>query len=359
MYERITVDGARWLSSGRLGDPARREVGLLLPPGYEGDGRTRYPLVICLSGFGSTGPAMAEAHHALEPPLHVQLSRAMKRGAMAPAIVAFPDCATRYGGCQFVNGANAGAMQDFLLDGLVDHIDATHRTLAEPHGRVVAGRSSGGYGAMCALIDCPDRVGAAGALAPDCMFEHCYLPFFPATLDYWREAGGYGRFVSAPQDIALKDHRYMLAMSLIGMASVYAPRETPDRHGALFALPYDPETGLFDVSIWEEWKAHDIDRRLAATSPDRLAGLRTLRIAVGARDEYNMAISARFLKPCLEAAGLRHELEIFDGYHGGNASVLVSLIAALLADGPVADEACRPATASRSSATTTGGSHAR
>lgn len=332
MYRHIYIDGSKWLRSGRLGDSVTREVGILLPPGYDSKNKDRYPLVICLSGFGTTGNALATTYHAFEPPLHARLTQSMECGIMKKAIFVFPDCSTRYGGSQFINGVNAGAMQDFLLEGIIGFIDANYKTKPTPEFRTVIGRSSGGYGAIRALLDRPDRIGFAGALAPDCMFEHCYLPFFPAALDYWENNGGYAQFVSDPRRVVLKDHRYMLAMSLIGMASVYAPRENPDCYGALFSLPYDPQTGIFNAAVWEEWKTHDIDWCVKSINSETLAGLSTLRIRVGARDEYNMALSAQFLSLCLRESGMKFELRSFDGYHGGNASVLIEMISDLLVD---------------------------
>ena len=330
MYSLIRVNGAASLAGNRFGDPVQRDVGVLLPPGYEGDGARRYPVVICLAGYASTGPILAEAHHALDRPLHAQLSDRMASGDMPTAIILFPDCATRYGGSQYIDSPNAGGYQSFLCDDLLSRIDGAYRTIADPRARIVVGRSSGGYGAIRALIDRPDAIGAAGALAPDCLFEHCYLPFFSAALDYWAAHGGYGRFARLAAPVASLDHRFMLAMSLIGMASVYSPLAQPGPDGAPFRLPYDPDTGVFDPLVWAEWKRHDLDTLLRAAPPARLQRCGPLSLRVGTMDEYNMQISARFLRKVLKDTPIRLDYGEFDGFHGGNSQVMADMIAGLL-----------------------------
>jgi pimeloyl-ACP methyl ester carboxylesterase len=330
VYRVIQVDGRRSLERNRLEDPCVRDVGLLLPPEYEQGDDNNFPLILCLSGFGTTGPSMAETRNVFEAPLYARIFLAMKTKRVPSAIIAFPDCSTRYGGSQFVNSTNASNMQDFLIDDLIDCLDQNYRNRAKARSRILVGRSSGGFGAIRGLIDRPERIGVAGALAPDCMFEHCYLPFFSAALEYWATSVGYEKFVASPREVELKDHRYMLEMSLIAMASVYSPRQGPDGYGVLFALPYDPETGTFNAEAWNEWKAHDIDRIIDSREAAKSSCSGRLLVSVGRRDEYNMRVAARYLLDKLRKSGVLIEFTEFDGYHSGNSSILIDMMTSLL-----------------------------
>ena len=53
-------------------------------------------------------------------------------GAMAPCVVAFPDCFTRLGGNQYVNSAAMGRWDDFLLQEAVDAYGDAYGQRGEP-----------------------------------------------------------------------------------------------------------------------------------------------------------------------------------------------------------------------------------
>src|SRR5215216_3890982 len=59
MSERVQVEmvtlESRALAGNPLGDPAVRELPVLLPPGYDSSGSRRYPVLYGLTGFTGSG----------------------------------------------------------------------------------------------------------------------------------------------------------------------------------------------------------------------------------------------------------------------------------------------------------------
>ena len=88
----------------------------------------------------------------------------------------FVDCWTSLGGSQFLNSPGTGRYLDYLCDEVVAFVDERYPTLPAREHRGIAGKSSGGYGAMVAPMLRPDVFGALASHAGDALFEHCYLP---------------------------------------------------------------------------------------------------------------------------------------------------------------------------------------
>ena len=70
-----------------------------------------------------------------------------------PARVVFVDAWTSYGGSQFVDSPAVGDYHTYLCDELVPFVDGSYATSAL---RGIAGKSSGGYGAMITPMLRPD-----------------------------------------------------------------------------------------------------------------------------------------------------------------------------------------------------------
>jgi S-formylglutathione hydrolase FrmB len=309
---RVLRHRSRVLEGNPLGDPVERDVIVCLPRSYDAQPARRYPTMWFLAGFGSSGAAFV-----LDSPVHEPLSRRLHRLAAsgeAPEVIAvLPDCSTRFGGSQYIDSPGTGNYQQYLADELVPFIDAHFRTEAEPGRRAVVGRSSGGYGAWMAAARRPDVFRLAGCLAPDCGFEHCYFAFLPQALSIYRDRGGYRAFARDPLGVFPKDGAYMLALSLVAMATCYSPSpDSPDG----FDFPMDPDTGELRDQVWERWKAFD-PVRLVASQAETLRGLGWLYIDVGHRDEYYMHWGARALHARLDRLGVGHHYLEHPGGHQG------------------------------------------
>ena len=96
-----------------------------------------------------------------------------------PALVVFVDAWTSYGGSQFLDSPGVGNYHTYLCDEIVPFVDAHYRRSTDAAHRGIAGKSSGGYGAMVTPMLRPDLFGGLATHAGDALFELCYLPGFP------------------------------------------------------------------------------------------------------------------------------------------------------------------------------------
>jgi enterochelin esterase-like enzyme len=296
------------LTGNPLGDPVRREI-LVLSPARPID--EPLPVVYLLSGFGSGGRDLL-ATRPLGESLTDRLSRLVWTGTLPPAHVVLPDCTTRYGGSQYLDSPRCGPYQSYLIDEVVRTVDKELSTVATAHGRAVVGKSSGGYGAIMAALLRPGVFGHVVAHTPDAGFEHCYLSLLTRALDTLSARGGL-EALTVPGYRGTVDAAYLEAMSLVAMGTCYAPTASTD---LIDAFPCDPQTGAFRDDIWRAWLRHD-PVRLVPWYATALAGLTTLFLDAGRRDEYGMRWGARALHRALERAGVPHTYEEHDGGHQG------------------------------------------
>lgn len=295
------------LRDNPLGDPARRRIEVLLPPGYRED--TPYPVVYWLPGFGAY-PSLTHRPLAFGDSPAARLHAAMARGEVPAALLVVPDCTTAYGGSQYIDSPASGPYLTYLRE-VVAETDRRFATRAEPSGRAVGGKSSGGFGALTAAMH-TDLFGAVLAHSPDAGFEHCYLTLLPGVLDTIAADGGVEAFLrrrgTGPHDVP-----FMVAMSLLAMGMSYAEKPGTDPADE---LPCDPRTGVFRPEVWERWLRHDPVRAVAAHT-GRLRRLGLLYLETGRRDEYHMHWGIRALHAALEEHGVPHEYREHDGGHHG------------------------------------------
>ena len=97
------------------------------------------------------------------------------------AVIVLVDAWTSRGGSQFLNSTSTGRYLDYLCDEIVPFVDERYPTSADRDHRGLAGKSSGGYGAMVVPMLRPDVFGALASHAGDALFECCYQPEFPSV----------------------------------------------------------------------------------------------------------------------------------------------------------------------------------
>ncbi|MCA9263982.1 MAG: alpha/beta hydrolase [Planctomycetales bacterium] len=127
------------LSSQSLG----HDVGYVVwtPPDVDSSGATKYPVIYFLHGMGGTESSDAGGFSGL-------VHRAVGEGQMPPVICVFP------------NGGRSGyrdQVESMIMDELIPAIDANYPTDTRSAGRVVAGFSMGGAGAVQLSIRHPNQ----------------------------------------------------------------------------------------------------------------------------------------------------------------------------------------------------------
>ncbi len=317
MRVEVLTHESKLLADNPLGDPARRDVVVLLPPSYDASPTRRYPVVLLLAGFGSNGWQLAFNRSAWQTPLPERLGAAMRAGRVREAIVVAPDCFSRYGGSQYVDSPATGRYQSYVCDELVPFVDGALRTIPRREARAVIGKSSGGYGAVVMAMQRPDVVTAVGSHAGDGAFDISYLRELPHTVLLLEKRGGLASFLRWFEEQPVKGQAAFETMSHLCCAAAWSPTDKgPYGFGLGFDLPVSLVTSALIPSVWARWLAHDPVRMV--DDPEQRAGLvqmRALFLDGGRSDEYNLQLATRQLAAKLAHHGVHHTHEEFDGGH--------------------------------------------
>lgn len=291
-----------------LGDPTTRRVAIYLPPDYDEGGP--FPVVYLLTGFTGRGTMMLN-ESAWDDNIQQRLDRLIGEGQVRPLIAVMPDCFTRYGGSQYLNSTGTGRYQDHVTQELVPWVDETFRTIPDRAARAVAGKSSGGFGAITFGMMHPELFGLVACHSGDMHFDLCYRQDFPPFLRSIGKYGGVENFIKTFREIRPRLGDFFPIMNTVAMASCYSPNPTSP---AGFDLPFDVETGEWNDEVWARWKAWDPIERVTECG-EALNSLRLLYIDCGTRDEFNLQYGARTLTARLRRAGIPFHHEEFDDGH--------------------------------------------
>jgi enterochelin esterase family protein len=298
------------LKGNAPGDPHQRTVPVYLPPSYAQQPERRYPVVFVLAGFTGRGRMLLN-DNLWNPPLDARMD-ALVAGGCGEMILVMPDCATRYGGSQYLDSTATGRYETHLIAELVPFVDRTFRTLAAREHRGVLGKSSGGYGALVQGMRHPEVFGAVACHSGDMYFEYCYRGDVPKFCAQVQNAGGLAKWFAEFEAARQKKQEDMVALNILGMAAAYSPNPATPPFG--IDLPCDLETGAFREDIWERWVAHD-PVQLLERHAEALRAMKLLYLDCGIRDEWHLHLGLRLLVRRLGALGIRHEVEEFDDGH--------------------------------------------
>jgi S-formylglutathione hydrolase FrmB len=289
------IDSAA-LAGNPLGDPSRRPVWVYVPPDAGDDA---LPALYLIQGM--TGQIDMWRNRSAFRPTLLELVDDLR----APARVVFVDAWTSLGGSQFLDSPATGKYHTYLCDEVVPFIDARYPTSA----RGIAGKSSGGYGAMVTPMLRPDLFQGLATHAGDALFEVCYLPEFSesarALRDHYNGSfeAFWADFRSRPAFTKPADP---VLLNTYAMAACYSAGE----------LPFDAATAELKPDVWARWLAWDPVRMVDAHA-DTLRGLRAIYIDAGTRDEYFLDLGAEAFRRALERIGVTDVFfELFDAKHG-------------------------------------------
>ena len=302
------------LAGNALGDPARRPLYVYRPPG---SGHAQLPSIYVIQGY--TGQAdMWLGRTAFEPTSIERVDALFADGGFPPAIVVFVDAWTSLGGSQFLNSTSTGRYMDYLCDEIVPFVDSRYPTAASREHRGIAGKSSGGYGAMVVPMLRPDVFGAFASHSGDALFEVTYLPEFRQVARMLRDRfeGSYDVLL---ERFAASDHLewglYGVSLEMYGYACAYTP--DPQRPGHPL-LPFEIATGRLVEEVWAKWLELD-PVRMVPRHGEELASMRRIHLEAGRSDEAYLDLGAQAVSDELTKLGIEHTFELFDGRHGGLA----------------------------------------
>lgn len=291
---------SRVLKNNPLHDPSDRRVAIFLPaqavPG------ARLPVVYYLPGYGGS-PDGYISHS------NIWIKYIQKiADNVTPVVLVVADGRTRWGGSQFVNSAAQGNYEDYVCDEIVPAVEARYPAPAEGIRRIIAGHSSGGFGALRLGSSRQKLFDAVIALSPDSDFPVSHLPLVqiasvtnaPLAEVEKMESGE----LPPPKDGDL--------IYAIGLSAAYAPRGWP--HRGQFEWLYDGR-GRFRQEVWQRWLDNDpltiVEKNAQAFSPEQ-----AVYVEGAARDQYSANIGARAIYEVLRQRPGRCAFYEPPGRHG-------------------------------------------
>ncbi len=300
---------SRLLAKNRAGDPHAREFPIYVP--HAASNSSPVPLVFLLVGFTGNGQEFLESHPWRRGVL-IEYDAALRAGKVPPAILALPNCFTKYGGSQYVDSSYLGPYARYVAEELCAFAQANAPALRARRG--VIGKSSGGVGALHLAMRHPGVFQAAASISGDAGFEGCHAPAFwecaRALVPYGGDPERFlADFLAKPD---LNGDKFG-ALNTIAMAACYSPN-LASPIGC--DLPIDPTSGARIEAVWQRWL--EFDPLFACERyADALRGLEFLHIECGARDEYNIQFGTRLLSAKFKELGIAHSHEEHDGSHRG------------------------------------------
>ena len=290
---------SRALMNNPLHDPTSRPVPVFLPA--QATNGARLPVVYYLPGYGNTTEGFIESSN-------VWLKFTQKiADEITPVVIVMVDGKTRWGGSQYLNSTAQGNYADYVCDEIVSAIELRHP--APTHGvrRIIAGHSSGGFGALRLGSSRQKLFDAVIAMSPDSDFPTSHLPLVKVAAvtnvplaEIEKIAAG---TLPVPED---GDLNYAL-----GLSAAYAPRGS--NHPGEFQWLYGAK-GNFREAIWQRWLDND-PLTIVRKNPDAFAAGQAIYLEGAAQDEFSANIGARKIFEVLESRPARCTFYEPPGHH--------------------------------------------
>jgi len=282
--EVLQVPGAT-LRDNPLGDPPARRLAIFSPNASKPD--TAMPLVIYLPGWGGS------SEDAIVHGAGAWYGRVVDQMATGnhPLRIAVVDGRSRYGGSQFLNSTATGRYADFVSEEILPALLAKYPPDRRGPVAILAGHSSGAYGALLLTMNRQEKFAAVVALSPDSDFEVTHKPLVeqpsvravrPAEVD----AASATKNAQLPGD--------GLARLITGLCANYAPiAGQPGK----FEWLYD-NRGQWRPEAWQRWI--DLDPlTLVRKNANAFAPTQRIYLDGAEHDEFGANIGARKIQEVL------------------------------------------------------------
>lgn len=239
VVEDLTLD-SRILRNNPLKDPTLRHIAVFRPEGSKGE---KLPLVVYLPGFGGSSDACLMDRDVWQGIVSTLAAQGRK------VVFAVVDGRNHYVCSQYVNSPSSGRYLDYICDEIVPYVERQENCGGSAKNRIVAGHSSGGFGALRLGMARKNLFGGVVALSPDSYFDLTHKPF---TVDPTVAAIGLAKIreVMAPQ---------FASIAPLGGSVGYALALCADYAGnanGTFEWLYDAQ-GKYRPEVYDRWREAD------------------------------------------------------------------------------------------------------
>lgn len=135
--------GQYWIDTSFYSASLEQEkmVDIYIPPGYDENPDWQFPVIYYLHHYGGNQNAMNT--------MMTWLTSKINDGTIDPVIMVGADNSPLpFGGSCYLNSTLWGNYEDYMVNDLIEWIDASFRTIEDRNARGLLGQSMGGYGAL-------------------------------------------------------------------------------------------------------------------------------------------------------------------------------------------------------------------
>ena len=277
-----------------LGDTENRKVSIYLPPGYDENGNSYYPVIYMLSDVNGTNEDWFQTFS--ESNFPEVLDKSIKSGTIKPVILVFPDGKNKVGGSWYTNSEVSGNWEDFIVNDVVSYVDHYFRTLPFADSRGIAGKGMGAYGALKMATKYPGIFSAVYSLNALVDFETLINQeyIWGNSFKVAAEAIGY------PTGDAF-------ANRLLAMSVAFAP--DPNKSTVKGNLPKS-ENGEIIKNVFEKWLNQD-PLQMIQENTGNLKALKAITVDCSTSNAEIM-LSGNYAD-ALTKAGINHTFSFFSG----------------------------------------------
>ena len=318
--EIVTLE-SRALKNNPLHDPATRLVPIFLPA--QATNGARLPVVYYLPGYGNSADNFIKDSN-----VWLKLTQTIA-DEITPVVLAVADGRTRWGGSQYLNSPAQGNYEDFVCDEIVSAVELLHPAPRNGVRRIIAGHSSGGFGALRLGGSRQKLFDAVIALSPDSDFPTSHLPLVKIASVANTPLAEIQKIVAGKAPVPENgDVNYAL-----GLSAAYAPRGF--FHRGEIAWLYDAQ-GKFREDVWQRWLDND-PLTIAQKNPRAFSANQSVYLEGAAQDEYSANIGARKIFEVLRARPARCTFYEPPGHHSDHVGERLQRGLAWVFNCPLAD----------------------
>jgi S-formylglutathione hydrolase FrmB len=288
------------LRGNPLHDPAVRSIAIFLPS--HAVAGAPLAAIYYLPGYGGSPDDFISRSN-----LWLDITQSLAE-EVTPLALVVVDGRTRWGCGQYLNSAAQGNYEDYICDEIVSAVEAKYPPVTKGVRRIIAGHSSGGFGALRLGSSRQTLFDAVIALSPDSDFPVSHLRLVqiaavsnaPLAEIEQMESGA----LPPPKDGDL--------MYAVGLSAAYAARGLSGP--GQFDWLYD-RGGKFRDEIWQRWLDND-PLTIVQRNPHAFASGQAVYLEGAAHDEYLANIGARAIFEVMRARPARCTFYEPPGHHG-------------------------------------------
>ncbi|HVI56105.1 MAG TPA: alpha/beta hydrolase-fold protein [Luteibacter sp.] len=296
------------------GHPLSIRAWVVTPPGYDPNGKTRYPTVFVTHGFGGGFDRFAGTI--------AYVWTAMSNKTMPPMIWVLLDESGPTGTHEFADSVNNGPWGQALTTEYIPWLEGRYKMDAKVGGRFLNGHSSGGWATLWLQTRYPKVFGGTWSTSPDPSDFHDFtgIDLYAANANAYKRADGtaFPLIRDKGQVIASFDtfahlERVLGAYGgqLASFEWVFSPRGKDGRPQPMF----NRDTGVIDPAVVAYWRDHyDIAQRLRTHWPELKPDLDgKIHLIVGTADTFYLDGSAKLLKDTLDGLHAKSDIRFLPG----------------------------------------------